>query len=147
MKKHLFTLMLFAAVPFFANAQSYNSLYSNSRSSQSSQSSSLFTSPTQPDTRYQQGYLKSNGTYVEGHVKTRSNGTNLDNFSTTGNSNPYTQQSGSRAQDYSSEASNYGSGRTIHTGPRGGQYYINRNGNKTYVPKSSSSFWCKPNSR
>ncbi len=24
-------------------------------------------------------------------------------------------------------------GRTIHTGPRGGQYYINKNGNKTYI--------------
>ncbi|HCN05541.1 MAG TPA: hypothetical protein DIS79_07960 [Bacteroidetes bacterium] len=26
-----------------------------------------------------------------------------------------------------------GSGHTIHTGPRGGQYYINANGKKTYV--------------
>ncbi|MCL9805386.1 HNH endonuclease [Flavobacterium amniphilum] len=25
--------------------------------------------------------------------------------------------------------------REIHTGPRGGQYYINSNGNKTYVPR------------
>ena len=24
-------------------------------------------------------------------------------------------------------------GRTIHTGPRGGRYYINRKGNKSYV--------------
>jgi hypothetical protein len=27
------------------------------------------------------------------------------------------------------------SSRTIHTGPRGGRYYINSNGNKTYVKK------------
>ena len=27
------------------------------------------------------------------------------------------------------------SGRTIHTGPRGGKYYINKNGNKTYIKK------------
>lgn len=27
------------------------------------------------------------------------------------------------------------SSRTIHTGPRGGQYYINKNGNKTYVKR------------
>jgi regulator of replication initiation timing len=27
------------------------------------------------------------------------------------------------------------SGRTIMTGPRGGQYYINKNGNKTYIKK------------
>ncbi|GAB3909155.1 hypothetical protein GCM10028803_46250 [Larkinella knui] len=26
--------------------------------------------------------------------------------------------------------------REVHTGPRGGQYYINSNGNKTYVPRS-----------
>lgn len=25
--------------------------------------------------------------------------------------------------------------KTIHTGPRGGRYYINKNGNKTYVPR------------
>lgn len=28
-------------------------------------------------------------------------------------------------------------GATIHTGPRGGQYYINSHGNKIYVPRSS----------
>lgn len=27
------------------------------------------------------------------------------------------------------------SGKTIYTGPRGGQYYINKNGNKTYIKK------------
>lgn len=27
------------------------------------------------------------------------------------------------------------SGRTIYTGPRGGQYYINKNGNKTYIKR------------
>lgn len=31
----------------------------------------------------------------------------------------------------------YGGGRTIHTGPRGGQYYINKNGNKTYTSSRS----------
>ncbi|GAB3822313.1 hypothetical protein GCM10028895_26460 [Pontibacter rugosus] len=25
--------------------------------------------------------------------------------------------------------------RTIHTGPRGGKYYINKNGNKTYIKR------------
>eukprot|EP00741_Cyanophora_paradoxa_P019660 tig00021137_g18978.t1 len=28
-----------------------------------------------------------------------------------------------------------GGGRTIYTGPRGGQYYINGNGNRTYIPR------------
>jgi hypothetical protein len=30
-------------------------------------------------------------------------------------------------------------GATIHTGPRGGRYYINSNGNKTYLKKGASS--------
>ena len=31
--------------------------------------------------------------------------------------------------------STYSGGRTIYTGPRGGKYYINKNGNKTYIKK------------
>lgn len=31
------------------------------------------------------------------------------------------------------------SGSTIHTGPRGGRYYINSNGNKTYLKSGSST--------
>ena len=86
--------------------------------------------------KYQRGYTrKSTGTYVTGHYKTRSDRTNHNNFSTRGNSNPYTGSKGSRARDYSSRAYNYGSGRTINRGSRGGQYYNNSRGNKTYVPK------------
>jgi len=85
--------------------------------------------------RYQRGYLRKDGTYVTGHYKTRSDRTNHNNFSTTGQRNPYTGRNGHRAKDYSSRAYNYGRGRTIHTGSRGGQYYINSRGNKTYVPK------------
>ena len=92
-------------------------------------------SSTYPSVRYQQGYTRSNGTYVQGHYKTNSNRTNHDNFSTRGNYNTYTGSTGSRALDYSSGAYNYGAGRSIQTGPRGGQYYYNRNGNKIYVPK------------
>ena len=36
---------------------------------------------------------------------------------------------------FSSPSYNNNSGRTIHTGARGGQYYINSNGNKTYIKK------------
>lgn len=81
------------------------------------------------------GYTKKDGTYVKGHYRQTPNQTNHDNWSTTTQKNPYTQDNGSRAKDYSSNAQNYGSGRTIHTGPRGGQYYINSRGNKVYVPK------------
>ena len=84
---------------------------------------------------YQSGYIKENGTYVQPHYKTNENSTNHDNFSTSGNTNIYTGKSGYRAKDYSPEATNYGSKKTIQTGSKGGQYYINTKGNKTYVPK------------
>ena len=81
------------------------------------------------------GYTRNNGTYVESHIRTMPNNTNWDNYSTKGNSNSFTGSTGYRARDYSSGAYNYGAGHTIHTGSRGGQYYYNSNGRKTYVPK------------
>ena len=83
------------------------------------------------------GYYRSNGTHVNSHVRTMPNSTNWDNFSTRGNSNPFTGSTGYRARDYSSGAYNYGAGHTIHTGSRGGQYYYNSRGTRTYVPKRS----------
>jgi Ni/Co efflux regulator RcnB len=137
MKKLVFTVILVTLISFatFAQFSSYPSVKSSSRSNSSS--SGLYSTPTQAnsDTRQQDGYYRSNGTYVQPHVKTESNSTNTDNFSTQGNTNPYTQERGMRARDYSSESSNYGQGKQIQTGERGGQYYINNNGNKTYVPK------------
>lgn len=84
---------------------------------------------------YVNGYFKKDGTYVEGHYKTTPHETNWGAYSTDGNSNPYTGSDGHRAKDYSSDAYNYGSGQTIYTGPKGGQYYINDYGRKVYVPK------------
>ncbi len=84
---------------------------------------------------YTNGYTKKNGTYVMPHYKTSRNNTNLDNYSTTPNTNVYTGKRGSRARDYSPEANRYGTGRTIETGSSGGQYYRNDKGNKVYVPK------------
>ncbi len=83
------------------------------------------------------GYTRSDGTFVNGYTRTQRNSTNHDNFSTSGNCNPYTGTTGTRARDYSSQSYNYGAGQTIHTGSRGGQYYVNENGNKVYVPKRS----------
>lgn len=86
--------------------------------------------------KYQRGYTrKSTGTHVTGHYKTRSDRTNHNNFSTRGSRNPYTGSKGYRAKDYSSRAYNYGRGKNIKTGSRGGQYYKNSKGNRTYVPK------------
>lgn len=93
-------------------------------------------SQVNPKSKYQKGYVKkSTGTYVQPHFKTTTNKTNHDNYSTTPNTNSYSGEKGSRAKDYSSGAYNYGSEKTIRTGSKGGQYYINSKGNKTYVPK------------
>lgn len=43
---------------------------------------------------YVRGYLKSNGTYVQGYYRTTPNNTRLDNYSTKGDINPYTGKIG-----------------------------------------------------
>ena len=80
-------------------------------------------------------YTRNDGTFVQSHYKSMPNDTNWDNYSTKGNTNPFTGSTGHRAKDYSSEALNYGKGHTIYQGSNGGQYYNNSNGHKTYVPK------------
>ena len=128
MKKFFITLAAAMAVATSSLAQIRGSI-----------TPSFNTSRVNTNVVYQQGYTRSNGTYVQGHYKTKPNNTNWDNFSTVRNININTGKIGSVARDYSIGAYNYGSGRTIHTGSRGGQYYINSNGNKTYVPKRSTT--------
>jgi hypothetical protein len=41
-------------------------------------------------------YVRSDGTYVQGHMQTNPNGTRADNWSTKGNTNPYTGQPGTK---------------------------------------------------
>lgn len=40
------------------------------------------------------GYTRSDGTYVPGHYRSSPNNTKIDNYSTRGNTNPYTGQRG-----------------------------------------------------
>lgn len=42
------------------------------------------------------GYTRSDGTYVAPYTRTTPNSTRMDNYSTKGNSNPYTGKSGSQ---------------------------------------------------
>jgi len=56
----------------------------------------MFASPAIADTRVG-GYVRKNGTVVTPHVRSSRDGTRLDNFSTRGNVNPYTQKGGSRS--------------------------------------------------
>ena len=65
---------------------------------------------------YVQGHTTRSGNYVSGHYATNPNSTKLDNYSTQGNMNPYTGQSGT-VDPYRSTQSNptgspYNSGRS-----------------------------------
>lgn len=143
MKKTSFLLTVFAflLLSFASNAQlkkdgTPDMRYSNNKTTYGNNNSTpSYNYNTNSNVRVQKGYTKSDGTTVQTHHKTNSNNTNKDNFTTSGNYNPYNGKSGTKAKDYSPEARNYGSGKQIQTGPKGGQYYINNNGNKTYVPK------------
>lgn len=84
---------------------------------------------------YVNPYVKKNGTLAEGYNKTLPNNTNIDNYSTQGNSNPFNGIIGTKPRDYSIESQSYKQDKSINIGPQGGQYYINGNGKKTYVPK------------
>lgn len=63
--------------------------------------------------QYVDGYQRSDGTYVQGHYRTDPNDTRLDNYSTRGNTNPYTGERGYR-DPYSASPSapspSYGTG-------------------------------------
>ena len=50
---------------------------------------------------YVSGYYKSDGTYVKPHYRSAPNSTTLDNFSTKGNTNPYTGKKGTKSPGYS----------------------------------------------
>lgn len=131
MKKAFFAITACLMLALSANAQSWLTPSTNYGNSSSSKiGTDVNTSSIHVDS-----YYRTDGTFVRSHERSAINSTNLDNYSTAGNINPYTGSVGSRAADYSVESQNYGAGRTIHTGPRGGQYYINSNGNRTYVPK------------
>jgi hypothetical protein len=53
-----------------------------------------------PNSHTVQGHVTSSGTYVAPHVATNPNGTQRDNFSATGNVNPYTGAVGTRNPRY-----------------------------------------------
>ncbi len=89
---------------------------------------------------YVSGYTNSNGTYVQGYYRTTPNTTRNDNYSTVGNVNVYTGSYGTKQADsYYVTPSTYttptyySTSTPVYTGSRGGQYYINSNGNKTYI--------------
>ena len=55
------------------------------------------------------GYERSDGTYVAPHMQTNPNDTKLDNWSTQGNTNPYTGQAGTVNPYAQTQSNPYGS--------------------------------------
>lgn len=56
-------------------------------------------STTSPSVHWTAGYTRKDGTYVQGHNSTNPNSTRNDNFSTRGNTNPYTGAAGTKPRD------------------------------------------------
>lgn len=65
--------------------------------------------------KYTNGYVRKDGTYVQGHYSTNANGTRLDNYSTKGNINPYTAQPGT-VTPYGGYSNSYGAPRSYNYG-------------------------------
>jgi hypothetical protein len=84
---------------------------------------------------YVSGYYKSNGTYVQPHYRTAPNSTNRDNFSTRGNTNPYTGQAG-----YITPDSNTSSTYTPNTYSNSSTTYPKTTYNTTSTSASNSSY-------
>jgi uncharacterized protein YdeI (BOF family) len=83
-------LLIFASVLVLAStgAMAQNSLYGGFGTGSNSQSHST------------SGYTTSRGAYVAPHQSTNPNSTQMDNYGTRGNVNPYTGQTGTRTPKY-----------------------------------------------
>lgn len=65
---------------------------------------------TQAD-QYVNGYTRRDGTYVQPHMRSESNNYRYDNYSSHGNSNPYTGEQGYQRNEFSNPpAYNQGNG-------------------------------------
>lgn len=60
----------------------------------------LYGTGSNPNSTYHQGYTTNQGTYVQPHYQTQPNNTQLDNYGTRGNQNPYTGVYGTRRPRY-----------------------------------------------
>jgi hypothetical protein len=60
----------------------------------------LYGTGSNPNSHYVQPHYNSNGTFTQGHYQTNPNSTQLDNYGTRGNYNPYTGQYGTRRPRY-----------------------------------------------
>jgi hypothetical protein len=59
---------------------------------------------------YVKPYVRRDGTYVEGHMRSNPNAQRFDNYNSQGNTNPFTGQRGSERNEFSPEPA-YNTGR------------------------------------
>lgn len=69
--------------------------------------------------KYVKGYTRSDGTYVAPHYRSDANSNRSDNYSSQGNTNPYTGERGSQRNEYSTkpqwnDSYNNGQGRSLN---------------------------------
>ena len=83
---------------------------------------------------YVSGYTRSNGTYVQGHYRTLPNDTRNDNWSTIGNTNPFTGAAGTKPGD-SYYSTSYGS----YSTPSNSTYSYSTPSYSTYSTPSYNS--------
>lgn len=69
--------------------------------------------------KYVGGYTRSNGTYVQGHMRSNADSSFGNNYSTRGNINPYTGQAGTKTSSY--ESGGYGRSSTGYQNSHYGQ--------------------------
>lgn len=91
----------------------------------------VFTNPTFAD-EYVNGYLRSDGTYVQGHYRSNSDNSYNNNYSTQGNYNPHTGESGSQSRTWNDRTpqynqKQYGNSGRIDSGKRTTPYFYNPN--------------------
>lgn len=72
------------------------------------------------------------------NIKTATERAN-NNTSSTYRTPTYKSNSTYKRSNISTPSYSNCSGKTIHPGPKGGQYYINSNGNKTYIKKNRNT--------
>jgi len=87
--------VVFAAAFIFASVLGANAQYGTQPNY-----GGLYGTGSNPNSHSVDGYTRNNGTYVQPHQQTNPNNTQLDNYGTRGNTNPYTGQPGTRIPRY-----------------------------------------------
>lgn len=84
---------------------------------------------------YVSSHIRSDGTYVQGHMKTNSDDSFWNNWSSSGNTNPYTGRTGTKQPPYSYRSYSTPSYRSYKTPSYGGSSYVGGyfKSNGTYV--------------